>query len=86
MKGCFQGDALSPIIFLIMFQPVISHIQIQQEKQGYDLNGTKVITTPFEGDFEIITRNKLEHQKLQDDIQEKLTFRHQIFSFPAPGH
>ena len=56
-EGCFQVDALSPIIFLIMFQPVISHIQLQQVKLGYDLNGTKVITTPFKDNFAIITRN-----------------------------
>ncbi len=33
----------------------------------------KKICIPFADDFNLITKNKLQHQKLQDDIQEKIT-------------
>ena len=33
----------------------------------------KIITTPFCDDFNILTRHKLSHQKLQDDIQSKVS-------------
>lgn len=71
-RGVFQGDPLSSIIFLIVFQPIISHIKLFEDKYGYDLNGTKIITAPFADDFEIITRHETLYQKLQDDIQKKI--------------
>ena len=33
------------------------------------LKSAKIITTPFADDFNILTRHKISHQKLQDDIQ-----------------
>ena len=60
---------MSPIIFILAFNPIIQHIQ-QKRDLGYDLNGEKVITFPYADDFCIITTNKARHQKLINDIQE----------------
>ena len=70
-KGIFQGDKYSPIIFLVVFNPLLDHIKKFKETHGYQLGNTKVITKPFADDFEIITNNKIKHQKLQNDIQSK---------------
>ena len=72
-NGIFTGDNYSPIIFNVVFQPLIDYIQQFKEKLGYNLGNTKVITKPFADDFEIITNQKNQHQKLQDDIQKKAT-------------
>ena len=73
MKGIFQGDPYSGTIFLIVFNPLIDHIKKFKDSQGYNLNGTKIITTPFADDFNIISNNIIKHQKLVSDIEEKAT-------------
>ena len=82
-RGVFQGDPYSPIIFLISFNPLIQYIKQFEEKYGYELSVTNenkevikaknIITTPFCDDFNLLTKNKIQHQKLQDDIQVKAT-------------
>ena len=72
-NGIFTGDNYSPIIFNVVFQPLIDFIKSKKESSGYSLGNTKVITKPFADDFEIITADKGKHQKLQDEIQQKAT-------------
>ena len=69
-KGVFQGDPLSPIIFLCCFNPVLEYLNELNDNYGYDLNGQKVITTPYADDFNLITANKLQHQKIINVLQE----------------
>ena len=38
-KGVFQGDPLSPIIFLLCFNPIIEDLKKFEESDGYCLNG-----------------------------------------------
>ena len=50
----------------------------QKEKSGYEIktqnNNTQFInTTPFADDFNIISRNKTQHQKLISDIENKIS-------------
>ena len=62
---------------------------IFEDKYGYNLtvkneenevtNAKKIITTPFADDFNILTGNKIHHQKIQDDIQDKATSMGLIF-------
>jgi hypothetical protein len=66
-KGVFQGDPLSPIIFLAVFNPILEKLQ-QNEQFGYSLNGSKFITTPFADDFNLMTTNKRTHQRLLNEI------------------
>ena len=66
-KGVTQGDPLSPIIFLLTFQPIIDFL-IQNENSGVGINGKKVITLPYADDFCLITTNMRTQQKLIDQI------------------
>jgi len=72
-KGIFTGDNYSPIIFNVVFQPLIDAIKVKKEEQGYSLGDKRVITKPFADDFELISNNKTKHQRLQDEIQVKAT-------------
>ena len=76
-RGVFQGDPYSCAIFLVVFNPIIQYIKQQKEKSGYEIkthnNNTQFInTTPFADDFNLISRNKAQHQKLISDIENKI--------------
>ena len=66
-KGVFQGDPLSPIIFLAVFNPILEKLQ-DNEKLGYTINDTKYIITPFADDFNLITTNKRTHRRILNEI------------------
>ena len=70
-KGVFQGDPLSPIIFLMVFNPIIEFLQ-SEAHHGYDLDGKKIITLPYADDFCLITTNKRTHQRLMNLIDSKI--------------
>ena len=79
-RGIFTGDNYSPIIFNVVFQPLIDFIKKYKESYGYKLGSSAVITKPFAEDFELLTNRKDNHQKLQDLIQKNaatmgLTFK-----------
>lgn len=51
-----------------------------KESHGYQLDGTKILSTSFADDFDLITNDKRKHQKLQLEVQKKaesmgLTFK-----------
>ena len=76
LKGVFQGDPYSGIIFLIIFKPIIEYIKKHNETHGYSISTIKkgaksVITTPFADDFNLITHNKTIHQQLVTDVETK---------------
>jgi hypothetical protein len=71
LKGAFAGDPNSGIIFLISFNPLIEYIKKFKETQGYTIGTTNIITTPFADDFNLVSNNKIQHQKLITDIEEK---------------
>mgnify|MGYP003407069818 CR=1 FL=1 len=69
-KGVFQGDPLSPLIFLAAFNPIIEFLK-SKSSSGFPLdNHTKVITTPFADDFNLITTNKSTHQKIITQLND----------------
>ena len=76
LKGVFQGDPYSGVIFLIIFNPIIEFIKKHKENQGYQLKTEKsalcVNTTPFADDFNIISNNSIKHQQLVKDVEKKL--------------
>ena len=77
LKGVFQGDPYSGVIFLIVFNPIIEYIKQYKQTHGYQIQteqkGAKsVITTPFADDFNLITHNKTMHQILLADIETKI--------------
>ena len=76
LKGVFQGDPFSGVIFLIGFNPLLEYIKTRKEKQGYNITtnttAKHVITTPFADDFNVISRNIKHHQNLVTDVENKL--------------
>ena len=68
-KGIFQGDPLSPLIFILCFNPLIQELENNLD-HGYDLNGKKFITAPFADDFCLISNNRKTHQRLIKRISE----------------
>ena len=77
LRGTFQGDPYSCAIFLIVFNPLIQYIKLQSERTGYRLETQQqqqfISTTPFADDFNIVSRNKIQHQKFITDVEEKAT-------------
>ena len=82
LKGTFQGDPFSGTAFLVAFNPLIEHIKKFKESQGYKIQEkneeskevtkeTNIITTPFADDFNLISRNKKQHQLLITDVVNK---------------
>ena len=69
-KGVFQGDPLSPIIFLICFNPIIEELKKYEASDGYNLDGMNFITLPFADDFNLITRDIRKHRKLMARLHE----------------
>ena len=72
-KGVFQGDPLSPIIFLICFNPILDDLKKFEASDGYRLNDASFITLPFADDFNLITRDIRKHKKLMARLHELTT-------------
>ena len=70
-KGVFQGDPLSPIIFLMCFNPILEDLKRFEESDGYCLNGKPYISLPFADDFNLITRDVRKHKKLMTHLQDR---------------
>ena len=66
-RGVSQGDPLSPIIFVLTFQPIIDFL-IQNKNLGVEINGKKIITLPYADDFCLITKNMRTQQKLINQL------------------
>lgn len=67
-KGTFQGDPFSPVLFILVFNPIIQYLKQYEDTHGYLLNGNRYITLPYADDFILITNDKRRHQKLLDEI------------------
>ena len=77
--GTMQGDTLSPILFLLVINPIIMYLRDTELKHGYILRtgaddpGTRYITTPFADDFNLLTRHPATHQRILKSIHQKIT-------------
>ena len=69
-RGVFQGDPLSPTIFICIFNPLLEYI-LSEKKHGYHLDkDTPIISTPFADDFNIITSNSRSHQRILNNVEK----------------
>ena len=61
--GTMQGDTSSPILFLLVINPIIMYLHQGELKHGYvlkrnnDDDSTSFISTPFADDFNLLTRS-----------------------------
>ena len=68
-RGVFQGDPLSPTIFITVFNPLLEYLK-SESKHGYKLNNcTNVISTPFADDFNVITSHSRAHQRILTNVE-----------------
>ena len=72
-KGVFQGDPLSPVIFLMCFNPILEDLKRFEVSDGYSLDGMSFITLPFADDFNLITRDVRKHKKLMARLHKLTT-------------
>ena len=80
LKGIFQGDPYSSSIFLVVFQPLIDFIIESKKDCGYKLGDSKVLSTPFADDFNLISWHLKKNQNIMLEVQKKtesmcLTFK-----------
>ena len=70
-RGVFQGDPMSPILFILTFNPVLQML-LDQDEKGYNLNGERYITLPYADDFCLLSTNKRTHQKIINIINQNI--------------
>jgi hypothetical protein len=70
-KGVTQGDPMSPIIFILAFQPILDFLK-SQEHLGVSVNGENIITLPYADDFCVITSNMKTQQRLISEIHFRI--------------
>ena len=68
-RGIFQGDPLSPLIFILCFDPIIQFLN-ENAQFGYNLEGVQFTTAPFADDFCLITHHKRTHQRLINSLSD----------------
>ena len=72
-RGVFQGDPVSPVIFLMAFNPVLLHLKLQEETIGYKLNNNAhIVTLPYADDFCLITTHSRTHQRTINTIHNHI--------------
>ena len=59
---------ISPVIFILVFNPIIQYLKLKEDRYGYKLNGNSVITLPYADDFNLITSNKRTHQRVINEL------------------
>ena len=69
----FQGDPISPLLFLVVFNPILLDLQNKADTVGYKIVDFSYVTLPYADDFCLITTNQRTHQNLISDIRRKIT-------------
>ena len=71
-RGVFQGDPLSPVIFLLVFNPILQELERNSHK-GYKLGENQIVTLPYADDFCLISTHMGTHQNTIDKINSQIS-------------
>ena len=71
-RGVFQGDPISPIIFLMVFNPILQDLKLEEERIGFKVGDLHHVTLPYADDFCLITRDKRTHQNMIERINKNI--------------
>ena len=62
-RGVFQGDRLSPLIFILCCNPILALLKLNSDF-GYKFNHSSIVSLPYADNFNLITANKSTRQRL----------------------
>ena len=71
-RGVFQGDPVSPVIFLLVFNPIIQELQ-RNSCKGYKLGDNSIVTLPYADDFRLNSTHMGTHQNTIDRINTQIS-------------
>ena len=66
-RGIFQGDSLSPLLFVIAMIPITS--LLRQHKAGYNLDGNRLNHLLFMDDLKLYSKNEREMKSLLQTVR-----------------
>ena len=72
-RGVFQGDPISPIIFLMVFNPILQDLKLEEERIGFKVGDSHPVILPYADDFCLLTTNLRTHQKMINRINSNIT-------------
>ena len=70
--GVFQGDTLSPILFLIAINPILKFLETKK-RFGYKFRGNSINTLAYADDISLIFSNQRSAQRLLNEIDTLFT-------------
>ena len=79
-KGVFQGDPLSPVIFNMVFSPIIAQIRKFNEDPYVTKCGSPVGLTAYADDLTIVTKTPKQLQRILDDLAPLLSWMRLSFN------
>ena len=53
-RGVFQGDPISPVVFLLVFNPILQDLK-NQSHNGYKIGDESYVSLPYADDFCLIS-------------------------------
>ena len=71
-RGVFQGYPISPVIFLLVFHPILQDLQ-NNSQTGYKPGDISYVTLPYADDFCLISTHKGTHQKIINKIHSHVS-------------